>query len=261
MVYLSVSGFGQTGANAPLPATDTVMQGFSGMMALNADSNGTPRRINFPAVDTVTALYAFRAVSAALYGRLRGGPGRFLDISLMQATAAFPAPKVVETSLEGEHPVALNVPAGVYRTADGWLAITLSKEAHYAALCEAVERRDLAQDPAFGSFVLRAPHAQYLQTQIGAALLAQTTAGWLEHLARHGVVASRINTLGDWLADPHVQATDAAPAVQGGAASEFRFPRIPARRSRRTAIRVRSGPTSARTRPTCCAASASPPMR
>lgn len=227
VIYLSVSGFGQAGPSANLPATDTVIQGFSGMMSLNADGEGRPRRLGFLAVDTLSALYAFQAVSAALYGKLRGAAGRHLDVSLMQATAAFLAPKIVECSLEGEHPVALNVPAGVYRTRDGWIAVTLSKEGHYAALCEATGRRDLAEDPAFDSFVKRAAHAAYLENQFAAALLQRSTDDWLAHLAAHGVVASRVNTVTSWLEDPQVLATRAAPPVADPSAGELRFPRIP----------------------------------
>jgi crotonobetainyl-CoA:carnitine CoA-transferase CaiB-like acyl-CoA transferase len=227
VVYLSVSGFGQQGPAAQLPATDTVIQGFSGMMSLNADVDGRPRRLGFLAVDTVTALYAFQALSAALYGRLRGLPGRHIDVSLMQSTAAFLTQKLVETALEGEHPIALNVPAGVYRTQDGWIAITLSKEAHYAALCRATERADLADDPAFDSFVKRALHAPYLQDQFAAALLQRSTADWLVHLAANGVVASRVHTPSSWLDDPLVVQTDAAPRVSDPACGEFRFPRVP----------------------------------
>ncbi len=63
LIYLSISGFGQSGARSSLPATDTVIQGFSGMMALNPDADGRPKRLGFLAVDTLTALYAFQAVS------------------------------------------------------------------------------------------------------------------------------------------------------------------------------------------------------
>lgn len=227
VVYLSISGFGQRGPGAQKPATDTVIQGFSGMMSLNADTQGRPRRLGFLAVDTLTALYAFQAVSSALYGRLKGLPGRHVDVSLMQATAAFLAPKLVETSLEGEHPVPLNVPAGVYRTQDGWIAITLSKEAHYAALCRATGREDLAEDPAYSSFVKRAEHASYLENQFAAALLQRSTEDWLAHLAANAVVASRVNTLSSWFVDPLVAAADAAPEVVDPACGTFRFPRVP----------------------------------
>jgi crotonobetainyl-CoA:carnitine CoA-transferase CaiB-like acyl-CoA transferase len=227
LIYLSISGFGQAGEKSGLAATDTVMQGFSGMMALNPDAGGKPKRLGFLAVDTLTALYAFQAVSVALYARRRGAGGKHLDINLMQATAAFLTPKIVEASLEGESPKAINVPAGVYRTQDGWIAITLSKEAHYGALCRATGRADLAADPRFASFVLRSAHGPYLEAELGAVIAGQTTAQWLEQFQAQGVVASRVNTLTDWLADPHVVAAQAAPQVNDASIGDFHFPQTP----------------------------------
>jgi crotonobetainyl-CoA:carnitine CoA-transferase CaiB-like acyl-CoA transferase len=230
LIYLSVSGFGQEGEKSGLAATDTVMQGFSGMMALNPDPDGKPKRVGFLAVDTLTALYAFQAVSVALYARQRdagGAGGKHLDINLMQATAAFLTQKIVEASLEGEAPKAINVPAGVYRTQDGWIAITLSKEAHYGALCRATGRADLAEDPRFASFVLRSAHGPYLEAELGIVIAGQTTAQWLEQFQAQGVVASRVNTLTDWLADPHVVAAQAAPMVHDASVGKFHFPQTP----------------------------------
>ncbi|WP_170168266.1 CaiB/BaiF CoA transferase family protein [Pseudorhodoferax soli] len=227
VVYLSVSGFGQQGPGAQQAATDTVIQGFSGMMSLNTDAQGRPRRLGFLAVDTLTALYAFQALASALYGRLRGQPGRHIDVSLMQSTAAFLSAKLIEGSLEGDDPVALNVPAGVYRTRDGWIAVTLSKESQYGALCRATGRADLAEEPDFDSFVKRARHAAHLETQFAMALLERGTQDWLAHLAAHGVVASEVNTLGTWFRHPLVEAVDAAPEVSDPSCGVFRMPRTP----------------------------------
>ncbi|MES2974436.1 MAG: CoA transferase [Pseudomonadota bacterium] len=226
LIYLSISGFGQTGDKSTLPATDTVIQGFSGMMSLNLDSNGKPRRLGFLAVDQLTALYAFQAVSVALYARRSGAGGRRIDISLMQATAAFLGIKVVEASLEGESPQPLNVPAGVYRTLDGWLAITLSKEAHYAALCKSTGLPGLAADPRFASFQLRAAHGPFLEAEFGKVFAARTTQQWLEQLQAGGVVASRVNSVSSFLADPHVQATGIVPQAEVAGRS-FSFPATP----------------------------------
>lgn len=226
LVYVSISGFGQSGDKSSLPATDTVIQGFSGMMSLNSDGEGKPRRLGFLAVDTLTALYAFQAVSVALYARRDGAGGKHLDINLMQATAAFLTPKIIEASLEGEAPQAINVPAGVYRSLDGWLAITLSKEAHFGALCKATARSYLADDPRFASFQLRAPHGRHLEAEFGTVFAQRSTAQWLDILQAHGVVASRVNQLTDWLVDPHVVAVGAAPLTQDQDRA-FHFPATP----------------------------------
>jgi crotonobetainyl-CoA:carnitine CoA-transferase CaiB-like acyl-CoA transferase len=226
LIYVSVSGFGQTGDKSGMPATDAVIQGFSGMMALNPDASGKPIRLGFLPVDTLTAMYAFQAVSVALYARRDGAGGRHLDISLMQATAAFLTSKIIAASMEGEAPIALNVPAGVYRTQDGWLVITLSKEAHFAALCKATGRDDLALDPRFATFQLRALHARYLEDELGSAVLQRSSAKWLDIFQKHGVLASPINTLTDWLADPHVVASEAASLALDGSLA-FHFPATP----------------------------------
>ena len=94
-------------------------------MSLNRGMDGIPHRANVLIADTSTGIYAFQAVAAALFAREREAEGRYLDISLMQGTAAFMAPKIVEYHAEKGNPRVLNAPAGSYRTKDGWVAITL----------------------------------------------------------------------------------------------------------------------------------------
>lgn len=213
VIYVSVSGFGQQGPGADRPGSDTVIQAFSGIMAINRDSNGKPNRTGFLTVDSVTALYAFQAVAAALFAREQLSEGRHIDVSLMQATAAFLAPKIVEGFFEGDQPRQLNAPAGSYRTADGWIAITLTKEEHFGALCAAMERADLADDPRYASFVLRADNLAILSEQVQTSLLTRPTAEWINRLSERDVLCSRINSVNDWLNDPHVVATQGAIGV------------------------------------------------
>lgn len=207
VVYLSVSGFGQTGPYASRPGTDMVMQAFSGMMSFNRDATGKPNRIGFLVADTPTALYAFQAVLVALYARRDSGQGACLDVSLMQASAAFIASKIVEGSLEGDAPRQLNAPAGSYRTRDGWITITLSKEEHFVALCRAIGREQLPSDARFGDFARRADHLAALVPLIQEPLLERTTDEWIGALTQHDVLCNRVYAISDWLGDPHVRAT------------------------------------------------------
>jgi crotonobetainyl-CoA:carnitine CoA-transferase CaiB-like acyl-CoA transferase len=217
VVYASVSGFGQQGPYASRPGTDMVVQAFSGMMSFNRDAGGKPNRIGFLVADTPTALYAFQAVSVALYARRDSGRGTYLDISLMQSSAAFIASKIVEGALEGDVPRQLNAPAGSYRTQDGWITITLSKEEHFSALCRAIGRESLSGDPRFADFVARADNLAALAPLIQEPLLARTTAQWVEILERHDVLCNRVYAISDWLSDPHVRATQSyrQTAIEG----------------------------------------------
>ena len=63
ILYLSVSGFGQTGPLAGRPAMDPVLQAFTGLMIDNKGEDGIPHRVPFVVIDMSTALYAFQALS------------------------------------------------------------------------------------------------------------------------------------------------------------------------------------------------------
>jgi len=227
LVYVSVSGYGQEGPYAERPGTDTVLQAFAGMMVFNRDANGTPAKVGFLVVDMLTAMYAFQAVSVALYARLAGGPGRKLDVSLLQASAAFLGLKVIEAGIDGAEPKPLNAPAGVYRARDGWIAITLAKEEQFTALCNALGRPDLRADPRYRDFEQRGVHLGPLREALDAEIARQDAAHWIARISEAGGLVNPVNTIQDWLADPHVRATNAAPPVSLPGIGEFGFPRIP----------------------------------
>ena len=83
VLYVSVSGFGQDGSYANRPATDRVLQAFTGLMTLNQRPDGTPKRVGMLAVDTAAALHAFQALQAVLNAR-RAGDGGCSSISCAQ---------------------------------------------------------------------------------------------------------------------------------------------------------------------------------
>ncbi len=227
LLYLSVTGFGSVGPYAQRPCTDSVAQAFSGLMSVNLGNDGAPHRVGTTIVDTVSGLYAARALAVALYARERSGRGRRVEVSLSQCAAAMLGHKLAEHLLEGGAPRALNVPTGAYRTADGWIMIALVKEEQFARLARALGRPDLAADPRFADFAARAGHAAPLGEIIAAILPTDTTAGWLGRLRAADILADRINGLGDWLADPHILATSAAVAVVQPDMGEFHTPRTP----------------------------------
>jgi CoA:oxalate CoA-transferase len=226
VVYLSVSGFGLTGRRARDPMTDTVAQAYSGMMSINKGTDGVPHKIQTTVVDAITGLYAFQAVSMAL---MAGGPARRLDVSLMQSAAAIMGPKVMEFAHHGFTPATPNAPAGSYRTADGWVAITLVRESHFVGMAAAVGRPELSDDPRFATFAARLANLDALVAILSEVLAGRTTADWLAIFAEKGVLASSINDFGDWLAEPHVIESGAAPVTAVGEGAESPTPRTPGR--------------------------------
>lgn len=225
IVYLSVSGYGQTGPRAGDAMTDTVAQAFSGMMSVNKGLDGAPHKIGTTIVDAITGLYGFQQVTMAL----AAGGGCRLDVSLMQAAAAIMGPKVMEFAHHGHTPTTPNAPAGSYPTADGWIAITLVTEAQFAAIARAIGRPELAADPRYSDFHVRLENLAELAALIADATRQRTTAEWLPVFAAEGALASAIHDYGDWLAEPQVAATAGAPEITVTGTATSPAPRTPGR--------------------------------
>ncbi len=233
ILYASVSGFGQTGPYRDRPCTDTVAQAFTGFMSINRGRDGIPHKVDTIIMDAVTGVYAFAAVAAALAGRGDAAAGRHLDLSLAACGAAVQAPKVAEQALEGGRPQRLNSPAGTYRTADGWIAITLTRDGHFHRLCEAVGLPELIEDPRFASFGQRARHHDALVALLSERLATRDTAEWRRILMARDVLAERILTHGDWLIDPQTRATGMAQPVEVPGMGAVPLPLVPGRTAHR----------------------------
>ncbi|HOA95292.1 MAG TPA: CoA transferase, partial [Quisquiliibacterium sp.] len=145
LLYLSISGFGQTGPLSERPAMDPVLQAFAGLTAENKGEDGIPHRVPVIPVDMCTALYAYQALSSALYARRDETRGRYIDVSLLQGAAGLQAIRMMASTLEGGTVRPGGVPYGVYRTADGWMTVTAIHDREWRDLCAAIERPDLAE--------------------------------------------------------------------------------------------------------------------
>ncbi|MFN4088769.1 MAG: CaiB/BaiF CoA transferase family protein [Alphaproteobacteria bacterium] len=227
LLYVSVSGFGQQGPYAARPCSDSAAQAFSGLIHAARGPDGTPHKSTAILSDVSTGLYAYQALATALYARRDAAEGRWIDVSLMTGSAALLGHKLAEFMLEGGTPRLLNAPAGVYRTADGWIMVTLVREDQFRKLCVILGRPGLAEDPMFATFAARADHIDKLVPIIRELLLAATTDAWLEKLRAADLICDRINDFGDWLKDGHVQAVGCAVAVEHPGVGTVHVPRTP----------------------------------
>src|SRR6476620_2030595 len=227
LIYLSISGFGQSGPYSKRPGSDSVAQAYSGLVAINVGNDGTPHRVGTTISDIVTGVYAFQAIATTLFSRATVGTGRWIDVNLAQSTAALLGHKVAEYILEGGTPRALNTPAGSYQTSDGWMMVTLVNEPQYKRLCAAIEREDLASDPRFADFAARADAADSLISQLREVFLTEPTDVWLSRLHAADIIAGRILNPGEWLRKVHVEATKAAVCQETPGVGAVYSPRTP----------------------------------
>lgn len=227
IVYASISGFGQHGPNTQRPTVDGLIQAYSGMMVMNRTPDGQPHRQGMIAVDVMTGLYAYQAISSALIRKIRFGKGAYLDINMAQSAAAFQAAKVMEHVVYDGKAPPLYVPAGMFRTADGDMVISGMRNAHFAALCEVVGRPDLADDPRWSTQAQRAEYGDIIHGELRKEFVKRTTREWLKALHAAGVLAEVVQSYGDWLEDEHSKSVQAYRWTDTSEFGALPVPRIP----------------------------------
>lgn len=228
ILYVSISGFGQTGPLGNKPAMDPVLQAFSGFMVSNQDTTGTPRRAQPIIIDMSTALYAFQAISAALYARRNQSAGRKLEVSLMQGAANLQCVRMMQTHLLGEQPKPATAPSGALKCSDGYVLVVALRQREFVRLCEVIGLEALGTDPRFGSMELRYEHQAEINQRIETQLQTERASYWCARLTEAGLQNEQVLDYPDFLAHPQVEATQLISWLQQpGFAGPVPMPNIP----------------------------------
>jgi crotonobetainyl-CoA:carnitine CoA-transferase CaiB-like acyl-CoA transferase len=213
VIYCTISGFGQDGAYARLPASDTVLQAISGVMSVVGEPEGAPLRVGFPLIDMTAANAAVQSVLLALYGRLTGQGGANIDVSLMAAAASLMCGGFTEYLASGRVPPrqgnqnSLLSPAGAFKVTGGrYITIAVLRDSHWQKFCAALGLERLANDARFATNAARVAHRAALHTLIIPLFESQPAEFWLEKLRAADILCGPINTVADVLADPALKA-------------------------------------------------------
>src|SRR6185437_7441497 len=159
LVYVSCTGFGQSGPYAHKKGYDTVFQAMGGIMSLTGERGGGPVKPGLPVADLTSGLWIAIAILAALAGRTQNGKGCYVDFSMLDgqvalltlAAARYFALGEVPPRLGTEHPG--RVPSATFRCRDGKYAHITASDQHWAPLCQALEIAEWGA--AFGSNAIR----------------------------------------------------------------------------------------------------------
>ena len=212
IVYLSISGFGQTGPYAKRGGLDGVFQYMSGLCSITGEPDGPPQRVGFIVSDTITSLYTTVAIITALYHRNQnGGPGQYIDMALLDAQIAALSHRAESYLISGNVPMRsgngtpASFPSDLFRCADGLLFISASPDAQYKRFCLALGRPELLEDPRFNVRRLRYENRKALTEAIEQVLAGRGMKEWVDIFADANVIAAPIYNLGQTFADPHVQ--------------------------------------------------------
>jgi crotonobetainyl-CoA:carnitine CoA-transferase CaiB-like acyl-CoA transferase len=212
LIVCSITGFGQDGPYARLPGYDAVLQGFTGLMSVTGEAGGGPLKVGVAVVDILTGAHALSAMLAALVGRLRGGGGATLDISLFEVGVAALSNLAQATLVTGElarrhgNAHAHIVPYQTFEASDGALVVAVGNDAQWLRLCEALDLKDLALDPSLALNPGRLARRDEIVAAIARRLLERPRAEWLERLRAARVPAGPVRDLGEVMRDPALTA-------------------------------------------------------
>jgi len=209
VIYLSVSGFGQTGPLAGRPALDPALQALTGMMNSNKGEDGVPHRVMFIPIDMATGLYSYQALSSALYAKRDEEKGCYIDNSLMRSGLAMQSVRLIANTLEGGEMTPGASPHGVFRTSDGWITLVVLRDAQFAPLCHTIDRPDLADDPRFATAISRHANTGVLTDAINGAMSKQPSAYWSQRLTEAEIVHEILNDYAAFLGHPQAAADNA----------------------------------------------------
>ncbi len=211
LIYCAISGFGQTGPEAFKPAYDQIIQGLSGVMAINGDKRLNPLRCGFPVCDTVGGLNAAFAIMAALFHRERTGEGQFIDIALLDSIMPLMGWVVANLMLGGQQPELLGndnftaAPSGTFKTMDGYINIAANKQEQWETLADLLGLSHLKEDPRFKERDIRKKNRFELNPLIEEKLIEKPTKYWVELLNNNDIPAGEILSLEDALNQPQIQ--------------------------------------------------------
>ena len=209
LVYCAISGFGQDGPLAKLPAYDQIIQGMSGVMSITGDAGTAPYRVGYPMGDTIGGMTAAFAIAAALANKAQDR-GTFIDVSMLEAVIATMGWVVSNHLIAGQAPTPNGndnftaSPSGTFRTADGVMNIAANKQEQFEALCQIIGKPALAQDPRFVDRKNRLANRAALTAELEEAFGTAPTLDWVEKLIAQGVPAGPVWSVPEALAHPQL---------------------------------------------------------
>ena len=211
LVYVSLSGFGQTGPYADRPGFDQVAQGMGGLMSITGLPGQGPVRVGIPIADLSSGNYAAMGALIALLEREVSGEGQWVQTSLLQAqismldfqAARWTVARDVPKQAGNDHPTS--IPTGVFPTSDGHINIAASGQHIFARMCKAIGAERLLAEPDFASGEKRSQHRQRLNAEIASFTKTYSSQDLVQRLNAAGVPSGPIYDIGQMFADPQVQ--------------------------------------------------------
>ena len=244
IVFVSISGFGETGPYVHQRVYDPVIQALCGLAEVQADRDtGRPRMVRTIVPDKTTAVTAAQAITAALFARERSGEGQHIRLSMLDTMVAYLWPEAISSlTFVGQEADPARGQMGldlVFQTQDGYITAGALSDDEWVGMCRALEREDLIEDERFNTVSARS-----LNTTERRAVTSEEISKWptrqlLQRLDAEHVPSAPVLSRTELLEDPQVIENEILATYEDGRLGSVRQPR-PAARFDRTPAEVQA---------------------
>jgi crotonobetainyl-CoA:carnitine CoA-transferase CaiB-like acyl-CoA transferase len=210
IVYAAASGYRKDGPDRDRAAFDDVIQGESGLAAINGGSEGPPRYVPMVVCDKLCGYVLASSVGMALFHRERTGEGQEIHVPMLENMVAFNMVDHLWHGVFGEPEKGLGYPRMLtpwrrpYATADGHICLLATTDRQWRNLFAALDSPELIEDPRFSSIPARTANIDALYTIVGQKMRARPTAEWQQRLDAHDVPNGVVHDMQAVVADPRL---------------------------------------------------------
>jgi formyl-CoA transferase/CoA:oxalate CoA-transferase len=233
LVWVAISGFGQTGPRREEPGYDAVAQAEGGLMSVTGTPDGPALRLGVAIADIASGMFAFQGMLLALLARGRSGRGQLVDVSLLDSVAALLTYQASRWFATGDVPSrtgnrhATIAPYDTFDVAGGVLVLAVGNDEQWQRLCRALARGDLAADARFLTNAGRVRHYDALRALLAPVFAADSRDRWIARLRAAGVPCGAVRSIDEALSDPQLLAREMIAVVDHPALGPLRTLGVP----------------------------------
>lgn len=231
LIYISASGYGEEGPYRDLPGQDLLIQAMTGLAGISGAADGPPVAAGSPVIDHHGAALLAMGALAALLHRIHTGEGQHVQLNMIQAGLdlqreplayhlnGFPIGRSATGLATNYHPA----PYGIYRTRDGYIALSASPvKLLYQGTGDERLKNFLAPGDSWDK-------RDEICAIVARIVANETSDHWVSRLRAHGVWVQRVNSYDECLEDPAVQSLDPITRVETSSAGTVPLLKFPIR--------------------------------
>ncbi|MEM8972744.1 MAG: CoA transferase [Pseudomonadota bacterium] len=212
IVYCSISGYGQKGPKAGVPAYDGAVQAASGMMSCTGHPETGPTRVSYLPIDITTGITAAFSIASALFRRSQTGEGQYLDVAMLDAAVTLQSAHYANFLMGAPEPGLLGntSPAGLptadsFETADGHVLTSVITEAQVASMFKVLGLGAMLDDPRFRDNASRIANREDVLVALRAAFKSRSSDAWVDELQAARVPIAKVRSVSEVCADPQME--------------------------------------------------------